>query len=58
MFGRSMFYSNPDTEYRVDMNSEVNSQHVQNPVVSNGASSTPQYMNWESMTEEQRANVK
>lgn len=56
--GRSMFYSNPDTEYRVDMNSEVNSQHVQNPVVSNGRAPAPQYMNWESMTEEQRANVK
>ena len=40
------------------MNSEVNSQHVQNPVVSNGRAPAPQYMNWESMTEEQRANVK
>ena len=56
--GRSMFYSNPDTEYRVDVNSEVNSQHIQNSVLSNGRAPDTQYMNWGSMTEEERANVK
>lgn len=57
--GRSMLYSNPDTENRAYVNPETSSHYAPDPVVNNGrAGDTSVYVNWEALTEEEKAKIK